>query len=135
MRVQRLAWLGTRTDRYDETTRFFAETLGLESVADEPGLTVFGLPGAENDFVEVFEASHPEASLMTTGPVVGLLVDDVLEARAELEAAGVEILQPTQWLRDFPGFEDVTEYAWFTFRGPDGNVYCCLQGSRRAADD
>ena len=47
-----------------------------------------------------------------------------------MEREGVEILGSIQRLRDFPGFEEVTEYGWFQFRGPDGNVYNCLQGSR-----
>ena len=43
-----------------------------------------------------------------------------------MEAANVEILGPIKWMRDYPGFEEVSE---FNFRGPDGNVYNCMQGS------
>jgi len=67
---------------------------------------------------------------MTTGSVAGFLVDDVVQARKELEAEGVEMLGEVEWLRDIPGFEAVVDYGWFTFRGPDGNVYNCTQGSR-----
>ncbi len=41
-------------------------------------------------------------------------MDDVEEARAEMEAAGVEFLGPVQRSEGA---------AWSHFRGPDGNVY------------
>jgi catechol 2,3-dioxygenase-like lactoylglutathione lyase family enzyme len=134
VRVQRLSWLGTRTENYEETRDFFGGVLGLSLVAEEPGLAIFKLPGGERDYVEVFSADNPEAEIMTTGPVAGFLVDDVLEARSRLEAAGVEMLEPVRWLRDYEGFEDATDYGWFQFRAPDGNSYACLQGSAAVPD-
>jgi len=132
--VRRLTWLGTRTERYRETTEFFGRVLGLRLAVEEPGLAMFQLPGGEHDYVEVFDVAHPEASFMTTGPVAGLLVDDVVQARKELEAEGIEMLGGVEWLRDIPGFEAIVDYGWFTFRGPDGNVYNCTQGSRAIAE-
>ena len=129
MQVRRLSWLGTRTEHFDETKDFFGRVLGLSVVAEEPGLTMFRLPGGEHDFVEVFDVANPEVPFMTTGPVAGFLVDDVVQAREELELEGIEILGEIEWLRDYPGFEEVTRYGWFQFRGPDGNVYNCMQGS------
>ena len=134
VRVRRLTWLGTRTERYDETTDFFGRVLGLPLVAEEPGLAMFQLPGGEHDYVEVFDVANPEVPFMTTGPVEGFLVDNVVQARKELEAEGVEMLGEVTWLRDIPGFEAVVDYGWFTFRGPDGNVYNCTQGSRAIPD-
>lgn len=55
---------------------------------------------------------------------MGLLVDDIVEARSELESAGVEMLEPIRWSKRIEG------YGWFQFRGPDGNVDGCMQGSR-----
>ena len=66
---------------------------------------------------------------MTTGPVPGFHVADVVEARAELDTHGIEMLEEIRWLRDFEGFADAVDYAWFSFRAPDGNVYCIIQGS------
>jgi len=130
VKVQRLAWLGVRTDRYEPTKDFVSRVLGLPLVAEEDaGLAIYSLPGADNDYVEVFRSDNPEGHFMTTGPVVGLLVDDVRAAHAEIQAENLEILEPITWARDFDGFEDATDYAWFQFRGPDGNVYCCMQGS------
>ena len=124
MQVKRLAWLGTRTDKIDETTAFFRDVLGLPLVHAEPGFSMLQLPCADRDYVEVFGPEEPDSALYTTGPVVGLLVDDLEEARAELEAAGVEVLDKMHWPESMNG------YGWFHFRGPDGNVYGVLQGSR-----
>ena len=123
MRVKRLAWLGTRTEEFDETVAFFRDVLGLSLHHEEPGFSMFRLPGADRDFVEVFAADREDVGFYTTGPVVGLLVDDVAAARDELGAAGLELLGEAR-LPDSPD-----GYGWFHFRGPDGNVYAVLQGS------
>lgn len=128
MDVRRLSWLGTRTENYRETRDFFADVLGLRLVMEEPGFAMFELPGGEHDYVEVFDANDPDLAFMTTGPVAGFLVDDVVHAREELETAGVELLEPTRWSQRIEG------YGWFQFRGPDGNVYGCMQGSRAVVD-
>jgi len=124
VQVKRLAWLGTRTESFDETTAFFRDVLGIPVLHKEPGFAMLQLPGAERDFVEVFAADNPDGALYSTGPVVGLLVDDIEQARVELDAAGVELLGPTQWLESMDG------YGWFHVRGPDGNIYAILQDSR-----
>ena len=128
MHVRRLAWLGTRTERFDETTAFFRDVLGIPVRYEEPGFAMLQLPDADRDFVEVFAPNAPGGELYTAGPVVGLLVDDVEEARAELEAAGFEVLDETRWLESMDG------YGWFHVRGPDGNVYAIMQDSRASAD-
>jgi hypothetical protein len=53
------------------------------------------------------------------------LVDDVSEARAELSAAGVELLGPGG---------GTAKEGWLHFRAPDGNVYGVTSGAsyRRA---
>jgi catechol 2,3-dioxygenase-like lactoylglutathione lyase family enzyme len=122
VRVQRLAWLGTRTDRFGETTRFFRDLLGLSPVREEEGFTMLRLPSGERDYVEIFGGEDGfEAEHYRTGPVPGFLVSDLVEARAELAAAGVELLDETHWPRSMPG------YGWFHFRAPDGNVYALIQ--------
>jgi len=124
VQVRRLAWLGTRTEKFDETTAFFLDVLGIPVLHEEPGFAMLKLPGADRDFVEVFAPDNPSASLYSTGPVVGLLVDDIEQARIELDAAGVELIGSTQWLQSMDG------YGWFHVRGPDGNVYAIMQDSR-----
>lgn len=128
MRVQRISWLGTRTHRFEETTGFFRDVLGLELVQEQPDFAMLRLPGADHDYVEVFGSGDPETAFMATGPVAGLLVDDVIGARAELEAAGVELIGDIEWS------QRIESYGWFHFRGPDGNVYGVMQGSRAKAE-
>ena len=51
MDVRRLGWLGTRTPRFAETTRFFRDVLGLTTFSEEPDFAMFALPGADHDYV------------------------------------------------------------------------------------
>jgi catechol 2,3-dioxygenase-like lactoylglutathione lyase family enzyme len=119
--VRGLAWLGTRTERFAETATFFGDVLGLPVLLERPGQVVFGL--ADGGAVEVFAPDEPEHRHFTTGPVAGFLVDDVDAARAELAAAGLELIGPA-------GRGDEPGEVWQHFRGPDGNVYE-LTGRRR----
>ena len=97
----------------------------MAPVLEEPGFAMLQLPSGEHDYLEVFGAgaddSEFEAEYYRTGPVPGFLVPDVVVARAELAAAGVELLGEITWARSTPG------YGWFHFRGPDGNVYGVVQ--------
>ena len=122
MKVQGIVWVGTATDRYDETVRFFTEALGLEPFHQRDGVSVLRLPGGE--WVEVFGPGDEHAARFDRGPAVEFLVDDVAEARAVLEARGVE------FLIDDHGWGD---YVWTHFRGPDGNVYGLTSGPYRNA--
>ncbi len=64
--------------------------------------------------MEVWRSEDVFHSFFGAGPVVGLRIEAVEEARAEMEAAGVEFLGPVQRSEGA---------AWSHFRGPDGNVY------------
>jgi predicted enzyme related to lactoylglutathione lyase len=112
MKVTGLKWAGTRTDRFEETVRFFEEVMGVELDETQAGFASFRT--TEGDKIEVFGPDDAEHDFMTTGPVVGFGVEDVESARAELEGAGVEFIGPTHSEGD---------YSWAHFRGPDGNVY------------
>lgn len=117
MNVKGIVWVGTATDRYDETVRFFSETMGLEIFHQREGVSVLRLPGGE--WLEVFGPGDEHAARFDRGPAVEFLVDDVAAARAELESQGVE------FLIDDHGWG---EYVWTHFRGPDGNVYGLTSG-------
>ena len=108
-----LAWLGIRTREFEDTARFFRDTLGLRLEHEEPDFVIFRLPNG--DKVEVFGPSDREHEHFETGPVVGFLVDDVEEARARLEAGGISFIGPVH------GAERGD--SWAHFVGPDGNVY------------
>src|SRR2546421_11943346 len=94
VKVTRLGWFGTRTDRFDETTAFFRDDLGLALVRRDRGFAMFRLPGATNDLVEVFGTDDGSRSFQGTEGAVGFVVDDVEAARAELESAGIEPIDP-----------------------------------------
>lgn len=112
MNVTGLKWAGTRTDRFQETVRFFESVMGIELDETQAGFASFRM--MEGDKFEVFGPEDREHDFMTTGPVVGFGVEDIDAARAELEGAGVEFIGATR--RE-------GSYAWAHFRGPDGNVY------------
>ena len=113
MKARGLVWLGTRTQNFDDTVRFFGDTLGLRAVHEKPDFAVFRLPN--EDTVEVFGPGEGEHEYFDTGPVAGFQVDDVAQARMDLEAAGTTFIGPVH------GGDDGG--SWSHFRGPDGNVY------------
>ena len=111
MKIKGIVWVGTATERFDETVRFFKETLGLSAFHELEGLSILRLQGGE--WVEVFGPSDPHFSEFDSGPVVEFLVDDLDEARAELEGKGVAFAGET--------FDTgVCHMAQFT--DPDGNA-------------
>lgn len=120
MRIRGLVWLGATTERFDEMCSFLERVLGLERVIDEPGFAAYQLP--DTSLVEVFHPSSRYAEHHDGRPVAGFLVDDVAAARAELEAAGVELVGP---------IESSEGFAWQYFRGPDGNLYEVTSGPYR----
>jgi catechol 2,3-dioxygenase-like lactoylglutathione lyase family enzyme len=113
MRIIKLAWVGTRTGNAEPTVVFFRDVLGLRLELEQPGFWMLKLPDGSK--VEVFGSDSDVNQHFTTGPVVGFLVDDILDATAELRSAGVEIL--------FESELDDSGNAWVHFRAPDGNIY------------
>lgn len=87
--------------------------LGLHAEHTEPDFAVFRLPN--DGKVEVFGPGDRDHEHFTTGPVAGFLVDDVEEARAELESAGISFIGPVHHYDQ--------DSAWSHLVGPDGNVY------------
>ena len=122
MNVLRIGFLGTRTTNFQQTGDFFQNILGLQAVWTKPDWTGFRLPTGKNDFVEVFGPAkqdpnlYPEAAAAT---LIAFIVDDVVGAYAEIEAADIELLSEVIWVAD--GF------GWFFLRAPDGNIYCIEQ--------
>lgn len=112
MKVLGIVWVGTRTERFDETVTFFRDVLGVPMAELAPDFAIGTMPDTSR--LEVFGAAEPKHQHFTTGPVPEFLVDDLPAALEELRAAGVEILgEPVVSGRD----------GWLHFRGPDGNVY------------
>jgi catechol 2,3-dioxygenase-like lactoylglutathione lyase family enzyme len=122
MNVLRIGFLGTRTTNFQQTADFFQDILGLQAAWTKPDWTGFKLPTGENDFVEIFGPAQQNPNLYpdsATGIIVAFIVDDVLDAHAEIAATNIELLSEVIWVAD--GF------GWFFLRAPDGNVYCIEQ--------
>ena len=117
MKIEGLVWVGTATDRYDETVQFFTDVFELPVFYRSQDLSILRLP--TGDWVEVFGPEHEHHGEFTTGPVVEFLVEDLEAARRELEGRGVEFLHETHSWQD---------YSWAHFRGPDGNIWGITSG-------
>jgi len=113
MQVKAISWMGVKTEKFDELTRFFREVLNLPIMSEERDFVVFQLPN--KDQVEVFGPSGPNQDFVPDSPVCGFLVDDIERARNELIEAGIELVGPLQRVPD--------GYAWQHFRGPNGTLY------------
>jgi glyoxylase I family protein len=113
MKAKALNWLGTRTDRSEEMVRFLRDVMGLDVQHEGKDLVILALE--DGTHVEVFGPDEKEHPFFTTGPVAGFRVDDVRAARAEMEAAGIEFLDPE--------VQTWKDWSWTHFRAPDGNVY------------
>ena len=115
MEVKNIRWVGVRTDRYDEMAGFLGDVLGLRTSFQGP--TTIEFTTSEGDRVQVMGPGDPYYGFFGThasGPVPLFEIDDVRSARAELEAAGVELVGETR--RD-------DRWEWIHVRGPDGNLY------------
>jgi predicted enzyme related to lactoylglutathione lyase len=112
MRVIGVVWVGTRTDKFDETMAFFRDVLGVPLDEVEPDFAWSRMPNTSQ--LEVFGPRNTEHDHFTTGPVPEFLVEDLAAALEELRDAGVEILGE-------PHVEGTD--GWLHFRAPDGNVY------------
>ncbi len=106
-----IGFIGFRTDRFAEMVALFRDRIGLAVIREAPGATWFRL-GTDAE-LHVYALADADHAFFTTGPVVGLRVDDVGATRAALEADGLEMLT------DIERSETV---AWCHFRAPDGTV-------------
>jgi catechol 2,3-dioxygenase-like lactoylglutathione lyase family enzyme len=106
-----IGFVGFRTDRFDEMVALFRDRIGLAIIHEAPGATWFRL-GTDAE-LHVYADTDADHVFFSTGPVVGLRVDDVDATRAELEADGLEMLTD---------IERSSATAWCHFRAPDGTV-------------
>lgn len=90
MEIIGLGWLGTKTKHARELARFYGEVLGLPLTHHEEGFWISALPDGRN--VEVFGEDHQGKEHFETGPVAGFAVENLPDAVAELQAAGIELL-------------------------------------------
>ena len=130
MRIKRVSFLGVRTDEFVAMTAFVRDVLGLQPGHRDDGWAVFRLGSGDRDLVEVYRPGGYDERLLPAlaiGPTVAFAVDDLLAARAELAAAGIEIVADTVWAAE--AFDDprLDGWGWLFFRAPDGNIYALQQ--------
>jgi catechol 2,3-dioxygenase-like lactoylglutathione lyase family enzyme len=129
MQVKRVGYVGLRTQDVEGMTRFFRDVLGLEPAGEDETVTFQRLPTHRRDLVEVYAQEHREIRMIPDDAdfVIAFVVDDIREAMAELQAAGLELVNEPVWAAeafDEPGLAD---FAWFWVRAPDGRVYAIEQ--------
>lgn len=114
--VHGLGFLGVRIEdreRFRATVALYRDTLGLETVRDEPDRLVWFRLGDGTE-LHVYGPEDVDHLVFGDRPCVGLLVADVEGARRRMEAGGVEFLWDTQ---------RYGQRVWAHYRGPDGTVY------------
>jgi catechol 2,3-dioxygenase-like lactoylglutathione lyase family enzyme len=129
VKVLRIGYLAVRTPHVVEMTSFFRDVLGLEAAGENETVTFSLLPTGGRDFAEVFSPAHDDDRLIPDGvdSTVGFVVDDLEQALAEVEAAGLERVGEVVWAAqafDDPAYEG---FGWFFVRAPDGRVYVIEQ--------
>ena len=90
MKVDRIGFVGTKTENVTEMTAFFRDVLGFEEASTHPNWTVSKLPSGPRDLAEVFgpDADENLYPAEASGVVIAFIVDDVVAAREEVLAAG-----------------------------------------------
>ena len=83
MNAEGVGFIGFRTAHFDEMVTLFRDHIGLSVVREAPGATWFRL-GTDAE-LHVYTDTDPDHAFFTTGPVVGLRVDDVQATRDRLE--------------------------------------------------
>ena len=115
MQVRNVRWIGVSTDNYPAMRELFETVMGLRPNFDEATTVEFAT--SEGDEIQLMAPGDPYFDFFREhahGPVPLFEVDDVHSARAELEAAGIEIIGALG--RD-------SRWEWVHFRAPDGNLY------------
>jgi hypothetical protein len=100
---------------YEPMVRLLRDVMGLSVEFEEPTTTELSLPNG--DRVQVFAPGDPYFDFFNkqaSGPVALFEVDEIHTARAELAAAGMEIIG---------AIEQDSNWEWLRFRAPDGNLY------------
>jgi len=115
MKTLRLCWLGVPAKDYEAMLRLLRDVMGLHVEFEEPTTTELSLPSG--DRVQVFAPGDPYFEFFqehSSGPVVLFEVDNVQEARADLIAAGIQVIGDIERDRN---------WEWLHFRGPDNSLY------------
>jgi catechol 2,3-dioxygenase-like lactoylglutathione lyase family enzyme len=129
MRVKRIGYVGMRTDDVEGMTRFLRDVLGLEPAGEGDTVTFQRLPTHRRDLVEVYAREHHDIRMIPDEAdfVIAFVVDDIREAMAEMQAAGLELVNEPVWAAEAFGDPGLGEFAWCWVRAPDGRIYVIEQ--------
>lgn len=109
MKIRGIGFVGSHTPAHAEMSRFLQDVLGLTPITvDGVGAELFA--AGNND---VFGVARPYEESDIAERTIGLLVDDLDGAAAELHAAGVET----------DGISENSRWRYTHFRMPDGKLY------------
>jgi hypothetical protein len=107
--------VGVATEQYTAMVDLLESTMGMQKRFEERTTVEFATE--DGDAIQIMAPGDRYFAFFTehaTGPVPLFEVDDVHQARGELESAGVQIIgelgQDSDW-------------EWLHFRAPDGNLY------------
>ena len=120
-----VSWVISCTSNFEQTVAFFRSVMGLV-VTDE------GVPVTDTQFTRYARIKMPNGAVLEivepdqgvrrlyTAPIVSFTVDDLAQARRELEDLQAEFVAPILSTKE--------GWGWTYFRAPDSNIYQ-LQGA------
>ncbi|MER8785175.1 hypothetical protein NKI39_26690 [Mesorhizobium sp. M0664] len=106
-----VGFVGIRTERLDDMVELFRDVIGAPVVRQRDDLVGFAL--ADGTVFELYGPGDKFHAFFTTGPVVGLRVDDFEATRAAMIAAGVDFIGEIQ---------HAAGVKWQHFYCPDGTI-------------
>ncbi len=115
MEVRSVRWVGVHTPNYEAMVRMLGDVMGLRVNFEEA--TTIEFSTTQGDEIQVMGPGDPYFDFFAKearGPVPLFEVDDIRQARAELQEAGIEIVGEAG--RD-------SHWEWIHFRAPDGHLY------------
>lgn len=115
MLVKNVRWVGVATEHYSAMVDLLQSTMGLQKKFEEP--TTVEFTTVDGDAIQVMAPGGPYFEFFrqhAVGPVPLFEVDDVHQARLELESAGAQLIGEVGQDRD---------WEWIHFLAPDGNLY------------
>jgi catechol 2,3-dioxygenase-like lactoylglutathione lyase family enzyme len=111
MTVQKVSFVGIRSDRLAETVALFRDVIGMSVTRQTDDLVGFRL--ADDTVVELYSPANEFHAFFTTGPVVAFRVDDFDATHRAMLSAGVKFIGEIQ---------HADGVSWQHFCCPDGTV-------------
>ncbi len=111
MTVQKVDFVGIRTNRLSETAALFRDTLKVQVTRQTADLVGFKL--ADDTVLELYGPTDRFHAFFATGPVVAFRVENFQAARRAMTEAGVRLIGNPQ---------RADGHFWQHFHSPDGTI-------------